>query len=99
MAQNTRVQCPKGVWTKLTNALVTGDVSVMLASSAGVSLQATAGAGTAPTINAGPLELLTYGDGWSGGSIESKFPGVAAADTLWARPRSRRDSTIGISHA
>lgn len=97
MAQNTRVSCPAGVWTKLTNALVETDLSLMLASVATVSLQATAGT-TAPTIDAGPLELLSYGDGWSEATIFAKFPGVAAADTLWAKPRSGRPALVGISH-
>lgn len=98
MAQNARVVVVKATWKKLTNALVTGDISVMLAAVASVSLQATAGT-TPPTDAAGPLELLTIGDGWSGATIESKFPGVAAADTLWAKPRSNEDSIVGISHA
>lgn len=97
MAQNTRLPCLTGVWTKLTSSLVTTDISVMLASATAVSLQATSGT-TPPTDNAGPLELLSYGDGWSGATIAAKFPGVSSADTLWAKPRSSKNSIIGISH-
>lgn len=87
MAINTRVSCPHGVWTQLTNADSTTDVSVMLAGDPAVpvSLQATVGA-TPPTDAVGPFELLRRGDGWSEGTIVSKFPGVAGANRLWAKP-------------
>lgn len=102
MAQNTRKACPAGVWTQLTNADVSTDVTVMLASDVPVSLQATTDA-TAPTDDIGPLELLQYGDGWSEATIAEKFPGVAAV-RLWAKPKAEnpvaaRDSVVSISHA
>jgi len=88
-AKNARVTCPVGSWTRLTDAAgTTGDVSVMLASyNTPVYLQATA-TDSAPSGTDGPLELLQYGDGWSEATILEKFPGVATAAFLWARPRT-----------
>ena len=102
MAQNTRISCPAGVWTQLTDADVAADISVMLASNVGVSLQATSNA-TAPTDNIGPLELLSKGDGWSEATILEKFPGVALADRLWAKPNgstfmNSADAVVAVSH-
>ncbi len=106
MAQNTRITVPAGTtWVKLTDAAAAGEISVMLASTTPVMLQATAG-GTAPTAGTlGPLALLSYGDGWSQATILEKFPGVATADHLWARRLDANiglgasDAIIGISHA
>jgi len=102
MARNARVSCPLDAWTKLTNGLVSTNLSVMLANDVAVSLQATSGT-TAPTDDVGPLELMARGNGWSEATILEKFPGVATADTLWAKPRTKDDfrgpAIVSISHA
>lgn len=101
MARNARVACPYGVWTQLTNADASGDISVMLAESGvPVTLQATV-TDTPPTDDLGPFELLNYGDGWSEGTIAAKFPGVAGALRLWAKPNglSGMGADVSISHA
>lgn len=106
MAQNTRILIPGGgTWVRLTNAAVTGDISIMLANSAPVMLQATSGS-TPPTADSlGPLELLSYGDGWSEATIAEKFPGISSADNIWARRSDANialggiNAIIGISHA
>jgi len=103
MAQNTRISCPAGEWTQLTDADASADISVMLANWVPVSLQATTDA-TTPTDARGPLELLSKGDGWSEATILEKFPGVAAAVRLWAKPVEADiglgaiDAVVGISH-
>jgi len=106
MAKNARVACPVGTWTKLNAADVATDISLMLANNVPVSLQATATGGATPTDTVGPLELLSYGDGWSEATILEKFPGVAAAVNLYAKPRENqdeglgaRDAVVSISHA
>lgn len=96
-AKNTRVSCPVGVWTQITDS-VTTDISVALLSNVPVSLQATSSS-TAPTDDAGPLELLRQGDGWSEATILEKFPGVATASYLWAKPLGNAPSAVGTSHA
>lgn len=95
MAQNTRISVPAGTaWTQLTDAITTGEISIMLSSQTPVMLQATSG-DTPPTVGSdGPVALLSYGDGWSEATIVAKFPGVASADFLWAR---RLDADIGIA--
>lgn len=106
MAQNTRISVPAGTaWTRLTNADASGDISVMLANQSPVMLQATV-TSTPPTVGTlGPLELLSYGDGWSEATIEEKFPGVSGALNLWARRSDANialgatDAIVGISHA
>jgi len=105
MAKNARVACPVGVWTKLNAADVATDISLMLANNVPVSLQATATGGATPTDNVGPLELLSYGDGWSEATILEKFPGVAVAVNIYAKPRdsqsagmSAQDAVVSISH-
>lgn len=98
MANNTRVACPAGAWTQITNGDAAADISIMLASVQPVSLQATVGAVT-PTDDSGPLELLSYGDGWSEATIAEKFPGVAGALRVWAKPRGYLASLVGVSHA
>jgi len=74
----------------------------MLANDVAVSLQATSGT-TPPTDAVGPLELMARGNGWSEATIAEKFPGVASADTLWAKPRTkdnfRGGAIVSISHA
>jgi len=97
MARNARVNVPAGdAWTALTAAVVATDISIMLAGKYPVMLQATSGT-TPPTAGTlGPLELLSYGDGWSEATIAEKFPGVASADYLWAR---RSDADIGLAAA
>ncbi len=105
MAQNTRITVAAGdTWVRLTATDTDGDLSIMLASTTPVMLQATAGS-TPPTAGTlGPLALLSYGDGWSEATILEKFPGVAAADNLWARRLDANiglgasDAIIGISH-
>ena len=106
MAKNARVACPVGVWTKLNAADVSTDISIMLANDVPVSLQVTATGGAAPTDVVGPLELLSYGDGWSEATIEEKFPGVASAVNIYAKPRENQtaglgafDAVVSISHA
>jgi len=99
MAQNTRKVCAAGAWTQLTDADAAADVTVMLASDVPVSIQATTGA-TAPTDDIGPFYLLQIGDGWSEATIVEKFPGVAGALRLWAKPLgSERSAIVSISHA
>ena len=98
MARNDRVVCSAGTWTQLTNADATGDISVVLLSNAPVTLQATATA-TAPTDEAGPVELLSRGDGWSEATIAEKFPGVTGAVRLWAKQIGGVSAIVGISHA
>jgi len=105
MAKNARVACPVGVWTKLNAADVATDISLMLANDVAVSLQVTATGGAVPTDNVGPLELLRYGDGWSESTIVEKFPGVAAAVNIYAKPRENQsagagaaDAVVSISH-
>lgn len=108
MSQNTRINVPagnSGQWTQLTDSSTVGEISVMLASNTPVMLQATDGQ-TAPTAGTlGPLALLSYGDGWSQATIVAKFPGVPAADALWARRLDAdiglgaADAIVGISHA
>jgi len=104
MARNARITCPAGVWTRLTAADAAADISIMLANWVPVSLQATADA-TTPTDARGPLELMGKGDGWSEATIVEKFPGVAAAVNIWAKPIEADiglgavDAVIGISHA
>lgn len=97
MARNEDVALPAGAWTQLTNADCTGDISVMLSTGYPVSLQATVGAVT-PTDETGPLHLLSEGDGWSEATIVEKFPGVAGANRLYAKPMGSRDSAVGVSH-
>lgn len=105
MARNARINVPAGTaWTALTAAIVATDISIMLAGRTPVMLQATSGT-TPPTAGTlGPLELLSYGDGWSEATIAEKFPGVAAADYLWARRSdadtglAAADAIVGISH-
>ena len=107
MARNARVTIPAGgAWVALTAAIVATDVSVMLASHTPVMLQATSGTSAPADDSTGPLELLSYGDGWSEATIAEKFPGVASADYLWARqagvsagtPTAHPDAVVGISH-
>lgn len=106
MAQNTRITVAAGgTWVQLTNGDVAADMSVMLANSQPVMLQATAN-DTPPTAGTlGPLELLSHGDGWSEATIAEKFPGVASAVRLWARTmdanigRGSENAYVGISHA
>lgn len=106
MAKNARVACPTGVWTKLNAADVATDISIMLANEVPVTLQVTATGGAVPTDTVGPLELLRYGDGWSESTIEEKFPGVASAVNIYAKPREdfsrgrgSHDAVVSISHA
>lgn len=96
MAQNAMITCPFGEWTELTNAAATGDVSLSLIDGA-AALMATAGA-SEPAGTDG-LPVLSHGDGWSEATIAEKFPGVASADRLWARPLHNEVVTrIYISH-
>jgi len=104
-AKNARVACPAGTWTKLNVTDVATDISIMLANDVPVSLQATATGAATPTDTVGPLELLSYGDGWSEATILEKFPGVAAAVGIYAKPREdhtaglgARDAVVSISH-
>jgi len=59
---------------------------------------------TPPTDDFGPFHLLSRGDGWSEATILQKFPGIAAAARLWAKPiapaagMSVPDAILGISH-
>ena len=104
MAKNARVSCPAGVWTKLNAADVATDISIMLANWVPVSLQATATGGATPTDARGPLELMSKGDGWSEATILEKFPGVAVAVNIYAKPveadtgLGALDAVVGISH-
>lgn len=105
-AKNARVACPVGVWTKLNDSDTATDISLMLANNVGVSLQATITAAATPTDATGPLELLSYGDGWSEATIAEKFPGVANAVGIYAKPRENQsgghgsqDAVVSISHA
>lgn len=95
MAQDKQVDCPARVWTELTDADTTGDVSLSLLSDALAYLQATPD-GNPPTTQIG-LPLATYGDGWSEATIAEKFPGVAGAVRLWAFPPNKAVA-IYISH-
>lgn len=96
MAQNQSIVCPQAEWTKLTNALVTTDISIALLSGS-AEIQATFGTDP-PTTNEG-MPLIRHGDGWSEATIGAKFPGVASADTLWARPiHTPSSARIFISH-
>ena len=103
MARNARVLCPVGEWTKVTAGDVATDISIMLANWNQCSLQATVD-DTTPTDVKGPLELLSKGDGWSEATIAEKFPGVAGALNIWAKPNEADiglgslDTVIGISH-
>lgn len=104
MAKNTRVSCPAGVWTAVTDDDVAAAISIELLNDVPISLQATATGAATPIDDAGPLELLSYGDGWSEATIVAKFPGVASAVRLWAKPRgdsgaSVTTAIVGISHA
>ena len=99
MAKNARVTCPQGVWTKLNAADVATDISIMLANRVQVSLQVTATGGDTPTDVVGPLELLSYGDGWSEATIVEKFPGVANAVNIYAKPRNNQDAGLGARDA
>lgn len=100
-AINTRFACPPDIWTRVTDdAGATGNISVMLANEVPVSLQATADT-TAPTDAVGPLELLSYGNGWSDATIQEKFNGVENAIHLWIKPRMNSTGAtayVGISH-
>ncbi len=104
MARNARIACPAGVWTRITLADAAGDISIMLGNWVPVSLQATVGS-TTPTDGRGPLELMSKGDGWSEATIAEKFPGVAGALNVWAKPveadtgLGALDAVVGISHA
>jgi hypothetical protein len=96
MAQNQPILCPQAEWTKLTNALVTSDISIALIDGS-AEIMATSGV-TPPTVTEG-MPLLSKGDGWSEATIFEKFPGVPAADTLWARPiHTPSSARIFISH-
>ncbi len=105
-ARNARVNVPAGgAWVALTDSIVATDISIMLANARPIMIQATSGT-TPPTSGTlGPLELLNYGDGWSEATILEKFPGVDAADYLWARVSDAdtglggKDAIVGISHA
>jgi hypothetical protein len=105
-ARNARVSVAAGgTWVALTSVVVATDISIMLANNRPIMLQATSGT-TPPTASTlGPLELLSYGDGWSEATIAEKFPGVTAADYLWARVSDANlglgaeDAIVGISHA
>lgn len=98
-AKDEAVACAAGAWTHLTDAAgATGNVSVALVSGGPVWLKATTSA-TAPSGTEGTLTLLEPGDGWSEATIAAKFPGVASADHLYARPVGAQAAVVGISHA
>ncbi len=84
MAQHQPILCPQAVWTKLTNALITTDISVAVLDGS-VEVTGTVGTTPPPVANEG-LPLVGLGAGWSEATLEKKFPGVVGADTLWARP-------------
>lgn len=96
MARNELVNCPAGSWTQLTNAAVTGDVSMALIDGT-AEILATAGA-TPPADDARGLPVLSHGDGFSEATIAEKFPGVASADRLWAKPLTSDACNIYITH-
>ena len=105
-ARNARVTVPAGgEWVALTSVICATDISIMLANNRPIMLQATSGTSAPTDDTLGPLELLSYGDGWSEATIAEKFPGVAAADYLWARTSDVNyglgagDAIVGISHA
>ena len=97
MVQNAFITCPSGIWTKLNNADLAGDLSIALIDGA-VVLQASAAA-TLPDADANEgLPLLSHGDGWSEATILEKFPGVTGADNLFAKPLHGTSARVYITH-
>lgn len=98
-AKDAAVACPAGEWTLLTdNAGTSGNVSIALVSGGPVWLKASTTT-TAPSGADGTLSLIKPGEGWSEATIAAKFPGVASATHIFARPVGAAAAVVGISHA
>jgi len=110
MARDAVVQVAATGWTELTDASITGNVSVANLSDTGIVLAATEEAGGSPAVTDPTNEdwdgfpLPYIGNGFSKATIAEMFPGAGAtplADRLWARAVGLTSGTapVRISYA
>lgn len=94
MAQNTIIQITPGVWTQITDADVTGNITFQNRSQHPITIKATTDT-TAPTNGNGGI-VYGPGEGEQGKTIAELFPGLTSPDRLWGH--APLGGKISVSH-
>lgn len=97
MPQNTNITV-SAAWTQLTDANVTAIRVQNLSAAQDVILQATNGT-TAPTSDAGAVDLRASQTLAADLTLAQLWPGVASANRVWGKAKTVNAVPLSVSHA